>query len=130
MRLVVVDDDPDIRLLLNIALPRAGFEVVGEAVDGADAIGVVNSAQPDGVVLDMMMPVMDGLTALPAIKRAAPQARVVLYSSVDIDLIRKEALLLGAHRVLAKTAGTAALVAALRSEVSETLTTVELAPRL
>ena len=128
MRLVVVDDDPDIRLLLITALPRAGFEVVGEADNGADAVGVVESTRPDGVVLDMMMPVMDGLTALPAIKRAAPQARVVLYSSVDVDLIRREAFELGAHRVLAKTAGTAALVAALRSEVTETLAMVEIPP--
>ena len=116
MRLVVVDDDQDIRLLLRTTLKLEGFEILGEAVNGAAAVGFVEELQPDGVVLDVMMPVMDGLSALPAIKRAAPGARVVLYSSVDVYSVREEAERLGAHQVVPKNAGTAALAAALRSD--------------
>lgn len=119
MRLVVVDDDPDIRLLLVTALALEGFQVAGEATNGVEAIEIARRLQPDGVVLDMMMPVMDGLAALPEIRRAAPAARVVLYSSADLDSVREEAGRRGAHRVLPKTAGTAALVAALRSEPAD-----------
>lgn len=119
MRLVVVDDDPDIRLLLQTSLTLAGFEVVGQAVNGAEAVDVVRRLQPDGVVLDVMMPVTDGLAALPAVKQAAPGARVVLFSSVDVRSLEEEAMRLGAHRVLGKNAGTAALAAALRSEPAD-----------
>lgn len=119
MRLVVVDDDPDIRLLLVTALGLAGFEIAGEAVNGAEAIEVVERLQPDGIVLDMMMPVMDGLAALPEIKRVAPAARVVLYSSADVDSVREEAERRGAHRVLPKNAGMAALVATLRADPAD-----------
>ena len=116
MRLVVVDDDADIRLLLRTALTLEGFEMVGEAVNGAEGVGLVERLQPDGVVLDVMMPVMDGLTALPAIKEAVPAVRVVLYSSGDVHPVREGAERLGAHHVLPKNAGTAALAAAFRSD--------------
>lgn len=116
MRVVVVDDDQDIRLLLVTSLGLAGFEVVGEAAHGVEAVEVVEKLQPDGVVLDVMMPVMDGLTALPEIKRVAPTINVVVYSSVDVASVREEAARHGVHRVVAKTAGPGAVVAALRSE--------------
>lgn len=119
MRLVVVDDDADIRLLLTTTLALEGLQVAGEAVNGAEAIEIVRRLQPDAVVLDMMMPVMDGMTALPEIKRVAPATRVILYSSADVDSVREEAERLGAHRVLPKTAGTAALMAALRSDPAD-----------
>ena len=115
MRVVVVDDDPDIRLLLHTSLSLAGFEVVGEAANGEEAIRAVEDLRPDGVILDVMMPVMDGLTALPEIKRVAPEIRVVVYSSVDVTSVREEAARHGVDRVVAKTAGPTAVVAALRS---------------
>lgn len=81
---LIVDDDDDIRLLLRIWLegdPR--FEVVGEAVDGHGAIEAARLSQPHVVVLDLAMPGMSGLEALPLIQRVAPECAVVMFSASD-----------------------------------------------
>lgn len=83
-RVVIVDDTADVRLLFELALSTDGrFEVVGSAADGAAGIEVCRAEQPDGVLLDVMMPVMDGLTALPRIREACPAARIVVLSADD-----------------------------------------------
>lgn len=82
-RVLLVDDAPDLRTLLQVALERDGrFVVVGEAVNGAEAIDKAADLQPDIVVLDQMMPVMSGLEAMPHIRRAAPEAKIVLFSAI------------------------------------------------
>ena len=84
LRLVIVDDTDDVRLMLDIACsldPR--FEVVGEAENGAVAVEVCAEVRPDVIILDVMMPVMDGLTALPLIRAACPTARIVVASADD-----------------------------------------------
>ena len=77
IRVVLCDDTRDIRLLLSLALELAGgFEVVGEAADGSEAIAQVTAHQPDVVLLDLAMPVLDGLQALPHIRERAPGSLV------------------------------------------------------
>lgn len=83
-RVMIVDDDDDIRLLLRIWLegdPR--FEVVGEAVDGHGAIEAARLSQPHVALLDLEMPGMTGIEALPLIQRAAPDCAVVMFSAND-----------------------------------------------
>lgn len=58
-----------------------GMEVAGEASDGLQAVGVARETQPDAVILDVEMPVMDGLQALPGLLDAAPGTKVVVFSS-------------------------------------------------
>jgi DNA-binding NarL/FixJ family response regulator len=83
-RVLVVDDDPDYRLLVRLALtPHAGFEVVGEAGDGPAAAEEAARSKPDLVLLDYSLPGGDAFDALPAIRQAAPQARIVLISGYD-----------------------------------------------
>ena len=83
LRVVLVDDVDDLRLLLRTMFtPYPGVEVVGEAADGEAAIAVVTATQPDLVVLDLSMPVLDGVAALPRLRRAAPSARVVVLSAI------------------------------------------------
>ena len=83
LRVVLVDDVDDLRLLLHtLFAPYPGVEVVGEATNGQDAIAVVEATQPDLVVLDLSMPVMDGVSALPRLRRVAPAARVVVLSAI------------------------------------------------
>jgi PAS domain S-box-containing protein len=80
-RVVVVDDHADVRELLCHQLMLTGrYDVIGEAGDGEEAIRVAADLQPDVIVLDLSMPRMDGLQALPLILDAAPGARVIVMS--------------------------------------------------
>jgi CheY-like chemotaxis protein len=89
-RVVIVDDTEDVRLLLRMTLNIDGrFELVGTAVNGREGIEVCREQQPDGVILDVMMPVLDGISALPEIRAACPGARIVMLSANDHpDLVR------------------------------------------
>ena len=81
-RVLVVDDDEDLRFLLKMALDRDGVSmVVGEATNGRDAIDAAREHQPDIIVLDQSMPVMNGTEAIPGLRAAAPTARIVMYSA-------------------------------------------------
>ena len=81
-RVLVVDDDADLRFLLKMALDRDGVSrVVGEATNGRDAIDAAREHQPDVIVLDQSMPVMNGTEAIPGLREAVPAARIVIYSA-------------------------------------------------
>lgn len=90
-------------MLVRMALEfHGGFEVVGEAGDGAEALSLANSLKPDAVVLDLAMPVMDGLEAIPAIKRHNPAAKILVLSGFDASQMREEAVAAGADAYLEK----------------------------
>ena len=96
-RVLLVDDVRDLRTLLRMALEGEGsFEVVAEAENGLEAIEQAALHQPDLVVLDLSMPVLDGLEALPRILQSAPGARVVVLSGFDGSRMRAPALAAGA----------------------------------
>lgn len=81
-RVVVVDDRTDVRLLLQTRLGLIpDLELVGEGVNGAEAIERVRETSPDAIVLDLQMPVMTGAEAIPIIRAIAPHVRVLLYSA-------------------------------------------------
>jgi len=80
-RAVVVDDSATMRRLLCAILDHAQIEVVGEAVDGREAIEVVARWRPQVVCLDVDMPGMDGLTALPQLRAGSPQSRVLMVTA-------------------------------------------------
>lgn len=102
VRVAIVDDTGDLRFLLRAALTRGGMEVVAEAADGRAGIEAVRSTQPDVVLLDLAMPVMDGRAALPQIRRAAPAARIVVLSGFGADLLSEELLAMGADGYIEK----------------------------
>ena len=103
LRVVVIDDTPDIRFLLRLTLERDGrFEVVGEAGDGVEAIEAAARLRPDVVLLDLAMPVMDGLEALPEIRKVSPESRVVVLSGFNARQMSAEALSRGASSYLEK----------------------------
>lgn len=126
-RVVLADDTPDIRLLLRLALERTGnFEVVGEARDGLEALEVVANLRPDAVVLDLAMPKMDGLEALPGIRERSPATKVLVLSGFQASQMRAETHRKGAHAYLEKGTPTSEIIAALAD-----LCSVELSgPRL
>ena len=114
-RVLLVDDNPDIRLLVRIGLESdGGFEVVGEACDGAEAIDAARASCPDAVLLDLAMPVLDGFQALPLIKAACPSCRVVVFSANDSHSARDRVEEAGAAAFLRKDAAIAEVAAALR----------------
>jgi DNA-binding NarL/FixJ family response regulator len=102
-RVLVVDDDPDYRLLVRLALaPETGFEVVAEAGDGRAALTEAKSTQPDLVLLDCTMPGGDAFDILPALRKAAPEARIVLVSGHDPSDLRMASRSAGAVGYLTK----------------------------
>jgi DNA-binding NarL/FixJ family response regulator len=100
---LIVDDAEDIRALLRMKLNREErFEVVGEAADGVDAVEMARTLQPHLVLLDMAMPRMDGLQALPLIREAVPNVRVIVLSGFNQSTLEREALAAGADRYIVK----------------------------
>jgi CheY-like chemotaxis protein len=87
VRTLIVDDHAEIRFILRIAAARYGLEVVGEAGNGQEAIALASSFQPDLILLDIAMPVMDGLEALPSIRHAAPTAKIVVLSAFEPEVL-------------------------------------------
>ena len=86
LRVLLVDDVPDLRLLLRslfAAYPE--IEVVGEAGNGLEGIEMAGRLQPDLVVLDVTMPLLDGVAALPRIREASPGSRVVVLTAIPKD---------------------------------------------
>ena len=111
---LLVDDDIDIRYLARLQLRRDdGFDVVGEAADGLEAVDLASRFHPDVVVLDVMMPRMDGYTALPGILAASPRSMVVMLSALDAVTNEQTALAAGAFAYLEKDAIVSGLAEAL-----------------
>ena len=103
VRVLVVDDTADVRLLLRMALDRdPRFTVVGEAADGVQAIAAAGELQPDLVVLDRHMPLLDGMEATPAIRRLCPEAVILIFTSNADEDLRRLAVAAGADRVWSK----------------------------
>lgn len=103
VRVLVVDDTPDIRVLLRLTLETDGrFEVVGEAENGAEAIDQAALLKPDLVVLDRHMPVLDGVQALPALRKVCPDTVILLFTAHADEETRQLAVSSGADQVWSK----------------------------
>jgi DNA-binding NarL/FixJ family response regulator len=102
-RVLVVDDAEDLRMLLRLRIEhREGLEVVGEAADGVAAVEMAGELQPDLVMLDLAMPRMDGLEALPLIREAVPGVRVVVLSGFNQSTMAAKAMAAGADHYMVK----------------------------
>ena len=114
VRVVLVDDTPSLRLLTRLALEGTGFEVVGEAGDGLAGLNLVKQLEPDLVLLDLAMPVMDGLEALPLMRAALPQLRVVIVSGFERRAMEAQVMEAGADGYLQKGVPPEVLIADLQ----------------
>jgi DNA-binding NarL/FixJ family response regulator len=102
MRIVLVDDQPLVRNGIASLLEAHGHEVVGEASDGQEALGVVHRTHPELVLMDLQMPVLDGLSATRIIKTELPDVKVVVLTVSDSEADLIEAVKSGALGYLLK----------------------------
>lgn len=104
LRILIVDDEKAVRTALGKLLAtRKEWQVVGEAADGATAIGMVRELQPDIVIMDITMPEMNGLEATPEIKKALPTAEVLIFTQHDSTQMVRQAQNAGASGYLLKS---------------------------
>jgi DNA-binding NarL/FixJ family response regulator len=116
IRVLLVDDAADIRVLLKLVLEfDDDFVVVAEAGNGEEAVQLCEQHQPDLVVLDVAMPVMDGMDALQQLRQVSPRTKVVMYSAYDSGWLAERARGFGAAGYIDKTAGVVDMVGQLRS---------------
>ena len=128
IRVIVVDDDPIVRsALISYVQASPTIEVVGACGDGAEAVAAVEATPVDVVVMDIRMPVMDGITAVGAIRARSANTRVLLLTSFDEDDYMINALRAGAAGFLLKDASPKALADAVHA-VHEGTTVVSPAP--
>jgi diguanylate cyclase (GGDEF)-like protein/PAS domain S-box-containing protein len=128
IRVVVADDIPELRRLLWAALQGRGFELVGEAADGVEALRLAGGERPDVVVLDLGMPGTDGPDLIAELRRRAPAVKVVALSAFAAEEVRSAALDHGAHAYLEKDVDPDELVATLRGLCGRSLAPVPAGP--
>ncbi|MGH9075603.1 MAG: response regulator transcription factor [Acidimicrobiales bacterium] len=118
IRVLIVDDDERTRRMIAIMLSlEEDYEVVGEAADGNEAVSASASLQPDVVLLDLEMPGMDGVLAIPGIRREAPGTKIAVLSAFPDPYTLTDALVRGADTYLDKATNLSELPVLLRSLV-------------
>jgi DNA-binding NarL/FixJ family response regulator len=113
-RVVIVDDQELVRTGFRLILTARGSDVVGEAADGAEAVTAVSTLSPDVVLMDIRMPIMDGLQAARLVMRQNPDCRVIMLTTFDLDHYVYAALAAGASGFLLKDVTPGHLAAAVR----------------
>lgn len=90
LRVLVADDEPDVRLLLRLGLRHHDIAVVGEAADGFEVLAACAVQPVDAIVLDLLMPKMNGFEVIPELQRDYPEIGIVAYTAVAGDFVRRE----------------------------------------
>lgn len=101
-RILVVDDAAFMRMMIRDILSKNGFEVVGEAQDGAQAIEKYKELKPDLTTMDITMPEKDGIAALKEIKQMDPNAKVIMCSAMGQQAMVIDAIQAGANDFIVK----------------------------
>jgi two-component system, NarL family, response regulator LiaR len=131
LRVIIADDDPLTRRALRDVLQEAGVVVIAEAGGGREAVELSRYYRPDVVVMDLVMPGVDGLEATRQIVEQAPDVRVVMLTSSDSEEIGLTTLRAGASGFLGKQVGLEALPRALhRAREGEAVVSRRLTMRL
>ena len=118
---LICDDSEAMRAMLHVVVEqRPSLRIVGEAVDGNEAIREATRLQPDVILLDLAMPRRTGLDVLPELRVVAPDARIIIFSGFSTASVGDEAIDLGAIRFLTKGADPDAINDAIEQVVAET----------
>jgi two-component system response regulator DesR len=104
IRILVVDDSAIIRQAVRSCIEgHTGLEICGEAENGDVGLDMVRKLSPDIVVLDLVMPGMNGFEVARQIAANAPRTRVIMFTGIDCEGLIREAQEVGIHRVIAKS---------------------------
>jgi two-component system, NarL family, response regulator NreC len=118
VKILLVDDHPMIRHgLLTLLKNVADFQVVGEANDGLEALRELDLKKPDILVIDLMMPNLNGLDVLPKVKKLSPATRPIIFSMQSADIYVMEAFRAGAMGYVLKDTGPVEIVAAIQAVI-------------
>jgi two-component system chemotaxis response regulator CheY len=101
-KVLIVDDAAFMRMMIKDILSKNGYEVVGEACDGAQAVEKYKELTPDLVTMDITMPEMDGITALKEIKQLNPDAKIIMCSAMGQQAMVIDAIKAGAKDFIVK----------------------------
>ncbi|ADC48094.1 chemotaxis response protein [Alkalihalophilus pseudofirmus OF4] len=101
-KVLIVDDAAFMRMMIKDILTKNGFDVVGEANDGAQAVEKYEELSPDLVTMDITMPEMDGITSLKEIKKIDPNAKVIMCSAMGQQAMVIDAIQAGAKDFIVK----------------------------
>ena len=101
-RIALIDDSVPVRATLRQLLEDEGFEVVGEAGDGAAGLALVAAESPDAAILDLAMPGLDGLQTIPLLRELAPDLKIIVLSLAGRSM-EADALQAGAHGYFGKS---------------------------
>ncbi|HCZ07066.1 MAG: two-component system, chemotaxis family, chemotaxis protein CheY [Thermotogota bacterium] len=102
LKVLIVDDAAFMRMLLKDIITKAGYEVVGEASNGVEAVQKYKELKPDVVTMDITMPEMDGIQAIKEIKKIDPDAKVIVCSAMGQQAMVVEAIQAGAKDFIVK----------------------------
>jgi DNA-binding NarL/FixJ family response regulator len=100
--ILIVDDNPEIRRAVSQAFLSDGFRICGEADNGRDAIRLCRELRPDIILLDLSMPIMNGLQAAPELRKIAPRTPIVLFTMYGNALQQDQVATLGINLVVSK----------------------------
>ncbi|HEU4480685.1 MAG TPA: response regulator transcription factor [Actinomycetota bacterium] len=116
IRVLIVDDVDHLRFALSAILELdPELEVAGEAVDGFDALEKASDLQPDLILLDLAMPNLDGLQAIPRLLERAPDSRILVLSGFGKSALEEQAMEAGASGYIEKGGDPAAIAEALKN---------------
>ncbi|MDP4083046.1 MAG: response regulator [Bacillota bacterium] len=101
-RILIVDDAAFMRMMIKDILSKNGYQIVGEAADGVQAIEKYKEFVPDLVTMDITMPEMDGITALKEIKKVNPNAKIIMCSAMGQQAMVIDAIQAGAKDFIVK----------------------------
>lgn len=111
LKILIVDDSPLIRRSLRTFFEQeAEWSVCGEAVNGRDGIDKASQLRPDLIVMDLVMPSLNGIEASRRIKRLLPSIPIVMFTTFTDSFLTKEALTAGVDAVIPKIEGAATLI--------------------
>jgi DNA-binding NarL/FixJ family response regulator len=112
--ILIVDDSPAIRKSLQLTLEDHGWQVCGEAVNGRDGVEKALQLKPDLVVLDLAMPVINGIEAAQELRRLLPSVTMLMFTSFETDGLKQLASAAGVNAIVSKSHSVDVLVSSVK----------------